>query len=245
MRILFQLQKKNDKNAKRKKIGAGAAVFGLCLLTSFPSYAGVWKNEVGATQTQWWYDNQDGTFAQNGWYWIDGNQDSTAECYYFDEQGWLVTDGITPDGWQVNRDGAWTENGIVKTRAEESTRSQSEETMRIEVRANGKRILFELNNSAAAKDLYNQLPMSIEVSDYSNNEKIFYPAEELNTTGAPLAQGGAGTLAYYRPWGNVVMFYGDFHSNHSLYELGRVIDGNENIGELTGILEIEQIDKIE
>lgn len=52
-------------------------------------------------------------------------------------------------------------------------------------------IEYSLNDSQAAADLYSQLPLTIEVEDYSTNEKIFYPPEELDTGDAPEAAGGA------------------------------------------------------
>ena len=39
------------------------------------------------------------------------------ECYYFDGEGWMAADATTPDGYQVNSDGAWVENGLVMTLA--------------------------------------------------------------------------------------------------------------------------------
>ena len=38
-------------------------------------------------------------------------------------------------------------------------------------------IVFELNDSAAAESLYGQLPFQVELSDYSDDEKIFYLPE--------------------------------------------------------------------
>ena len=77
---------------------------------------------------------------------------------------------------------------------------------------------------------------------YSDNEKIFYPSKELDVNDAPEAEGGAGVLAYYEPWGDVVMFYDDFDSNSSLYELGRVVSGSEWIEDISGTIEISQMD---
>lgn len=71
---------------------------------------------------------------------------------------------------------------------------------KISVRRGGSEVIYELNDSTAANSLYEQLPMTISVENYSTNEKIFYPAQRLDTTGTPLAKGGAGTLAYYAPW---------------------------------------------
>lgn len=108
----------------------------------------------------------------------------------------------------------------------------------IEVRAQGAVVTFELNSSAAAAGLSAQLPLSADVSNYSSNEKIFYPPEALDCSDAPAAEGGVGTLAYYEPWGNVVMFYGDYAPNPDLYELGRAVSGAENIAGLAGTVEI-------
>jgi hypothetical protein len=59
---------------------------------------------------------------------------------------------------------------------------KEEDTMRITVNSKGKTTVFELNNSPATRDLYSQLPLTISVENYSNNEKIFYPPEKLDTT---------------------------------------------------------------
>ena len=127
------------------------------------------------------------------------------------------------------------------TDAETENTSDSKSAGRISIEYNGNTIIFELNNSQAAQDLYDQLPLSVESEDYSDNEKIFYPSEDLNVSDAPEAEGGAGVLAYYEPWGDVVMFYDDFDSSSSLYELGRVVSGSEWIEDMSGTIEISQI----
>lgn len=113
--------------------------------------------------------------------------------------------------------------------------------MQIRVKTNGNTVVFDLNDSTAAKALYAQLPLSITVENFSNNEKIFYPSEKLDTTDTPLAKNiQAGTLAYYAPWGDVVMFYGSFSSAAGLYELGHAISGSEHIQGMSGTIEIEK-----
>ena len=84
---------------------------------SISAMAGTWQAGTGADQGKWWYDNGNGSYANNGWQWIDGNGDGTAECYYFDNMGWLLTNTTTPDGYTVNADGAWVENGRVQEKA--------------------------------------------------------------------------------------------------------------------------------
>ena len=123
----------------------------------------------------------------------------------------------------------------------EGTASENKTAMQISVKANGKTTVFELNNSPAARDLYAQLPLSIKVENYSNNEKIFYPPEKLNTSDTPKADARVGTLAYYAPWGDVVMFYGRFGSAAGLYELGHAISGSEYIPGMSGTIQIEKI----
>lgn len=119
---------------------------------------------------------------------------------------------------------------------------EPDDTRRISVRFEENTVIYELNDSPAADSLYSQLPLTVEVDDYSTNEKIFYPPEELETGGSPLADGGAGTLAYYAPWGDVVMFYGDYSGNSSLFELGRVISGGELISLMTGTVVVDIAD---
>jgi hypothetical protein len=122
-----------------------------------------------------------------------------------------------------------------------SNASENPTAMKISVKASGNTTVFELNNSPAARDLYAQLPLSLTVENYSDNEKIFYPAKKLNTTDTPPADGGrAGTLAYYAPWGDVVMFYGGFRSAPGLYELGQVTSGSEYIPQMSGTILIEK-----
>jgi hypothetical protein len=103
-------------------------------------------------------------------------------------------------------------------------------------------IIFELNNSQASKDLYEQLPLVIDVEDYGSNEKIFYPLEKLDTNDTPLANAKVGTLAYYAPWGDVVMFYGDFGSASGLYELGNIVSGGEYIKDISGKISIDIVE---
>lgn len=96
---------------KRNLITAIAAAAMMTLAMSMSAYAGQWQQNG----TGWWYDNGNGTWPANTWQWIDGNGDGVSECYYFDGNGYLLTNATTPDGEQVNADGAWITNGVVQT----------------------------------------------------------------------------------------------------------------------------------
>ena len=69
----------------------------ISMAMSSTAFAGTWKTGAEENQNKWWYDNEDGSYASNGWYWIDGNNDGIAECYYFDSEGWLLTNAIAED----------------------------------------------------------------------------------------------------------------------------------------------------
>jgi hypothetical protein len=130
---------------------------------------------------------------------------------------------------------------MICTLIAKSSASEDQMTIKISVKAKGNTAVFELNNSPAARDLYAQLPLIITAENYSDNEKIFYPPKKLNTTDTPMADGGrAGTLAYYAPWGDVVMFYKGFSSAPGLYELGHVTSGSEYITEMSGTIQVEK-----
>jgi hypothetical protein len=112
--------------------------------------------------------------------------------------------------------------------------------MKINVKGISSTIVFELNKSAAARDLYAQLPLRVKVENFGDNEKIIYPPRKLNTSDSTPADARDGTLAYYAPWGDVVMFYGNFGSAAGLYELGHAISGSEYIQGLSGMIQIEK-----
>lgn len=94
----------------KKKILTATLAGILTISMSMTALAG-WEQEG----TNWKY-NDNGTYATNGWKWIDGNNDGTAESYYFDSTGVLLANTTTPDGYTVNADGAWTVNGVVQTK---------------------------------------------------------------------------------------------------------------------------------
>lgn len=45
------------------------------------AFAGTWQQDI----TGWWYQNDDGSYLNNGWSWIDGR------CYYFMPDGYCLS----------------------------------------------------------------------------------------------------------------------------------------------------------
>lgn len=93
---------------------AGVMAAGMAM-TSFAA-TGQWKKN----DTGWWWERINGNYPTNAWVWIDGNNDGKAECYYFDSIGYMLANTTTPDGYTVNADGAWTQNGVVQTQGTNS-----------------------------------------------------------------------------------------------------------------------------
>ena len=138
---------------------------------------------------------------------------------------------------------AWVgELGFSQPQNTTETEEENVETSQISVTCGDMQVVYELNDSPAAQSLLSQLPLTVAVEDFSTNEKVFYPPQELDTSDTPLAEGGAGTLAYYAPWGDVVLFYDSFSANGSLYELGEAVSGAENIGQMSGTITVETVE---
>lgn len=95
----------------KKIISAAIATAALTITATVTALAGSWGQQNGS----WVYLNDAGQL-QTGWAWIDGNQDGIAESYYFDLNGCLATATTTPDGYTVNSDGAWVQDGSVQTK---------------------------------------------------------------------------------------------------------------------------------
>lgn len=100
----------------KRFLALALAVMTMLSLT-IPVSAAVWKQD----NTGWWYQEDNGSYPANTWKWIDGNNDGVAECYYFDGNGYMLSNTTTPDGYQVNATGAWVVNGVVQTQGTNST----------------------------------------------------------------------------------------------------------------------------
>lgn len=120
----------------------------------------------------------------------------------------------------------------------------SSEIVRIRVVSGGDTAVFELNGSRASASLLAQLPLTVKLEDYGSNEKIFYPPARLDAKDTPLARTGqAGTLAYYAPWGDVVLFFGSFSAATGLHELGNAVAGQEVIRTMSGTVTITKVSR--
>ena len=138
----------------KKRLATLVLSSALALSTFSTALASGWiQDHVG-----WWYQNFDGSYPSNGWHWLDGNNDGSAECYYFNESGYCLINTITPDGYIVDANGAWTIDGAVQTKTVSIVPSSlflSQTTQTAVVTT------APPSNSTAAEDASSNVPSSI------------------------------------------------------------------------------------
>ena len=89
------------------------AAMPLAMALSFPAFAGEWQEDMNG----WKYQNDDGSYCRNGWYWLDGDHDGWAQCYYFGNTGYAMTDYGRADGYEIDKNGAWSVNGVTQVKS--------------------------------------------------------------------------------------------------------------------------------
>ena len=102
-------------------------------------------------------------------------------------------------------------------------------------------ILFALNESSACKSFYRQLPLTVPVENYSNNEKIFQPPKKLDCSSVQEGDCPVGSIAYFSPWNNICMYYGNAPRYSGLYVMGKAVKGAGQIGKISGKIKIEAV----
>lgn len=111
---------------KKKLVTLGFTVVSIFMFSTTAFAAGWKQDNVG-----WWYQNENGTYPQKEWKWIDGNGDGVSECYYFNPSGYCMMNTVTPDGFSVNENGEWAVNGVVQTQTRKQEKLTGEEAMDI------------------------------------------------------------------------------------------------------------------
>ena len=130
--------------------------------------------------------------------------------------------------------------GCTNTKMASSEGNADEKVLKVSVSDGDRTVVFVLNNSTPAKSFYSMLPLDVAVGDFLANEKIFYPPEKVDGTDGITGGGGAGDLALFYPWGDIVMYYGPFNSSSGLFLLGTAESGDEHIKDLSGIVHVDR-----
>lgn len=216
----------------KKLIGIGTCM-AISILITMTASAGEWRNGAEPNESRWWYENDDGSLLSNGWFWLDGNRDGIEECYAFDENGWTYANTTTPDGYTVNRDGAWTVQGAVQTRtsgtagitgiAENAGMEGVERMLPITIQAGGREFSAALQDNASTRALLEQLPMTITMNEMNGNEKYYYLTSSLPTDTRSIGTIHTGDLMLYGS-DCLVLFYEDFHTSYRYTRLGSISD---------------------
>jgi len=80
-----------------------------------------------------------------------------------------------------------------------------------------------LFDNPAARDFASLLPLSLQLENYAQIERIAYLPRKLSNENAPRGfQPQAGDITYYAPWGNLAIFVENFRYSPGLLFLGRL-----------------------
>lgn len=116
---------------------------------------------------------------------------------------------------------------------------------RVSVAFDGGEIMIKMDDNPTSRAFLNQLPLTMTFEEFGGFEKLSYPPEKLTTEEAPSGHVPArGDFAYYSPWGNVNMYYGDHSYSAGLVKLGEIESGIELLDSMNEdfTVSIEKID---
>ena len=85
------------------------------------------------------------------------------------------------------------------------------------------------------------MPLTVAVENYSNIEKIFQPPKKLDCSSVQEGDCPVGSIAYFSPWNNICMYYGNAPRYSGLYVMGKAVKGAGQIGKLSGQIKIEAV----
>ncbi|MFE7113369.1 cyclophilin-like fold protein [Streptomyces sp. NPDC057575] len=104
-----------------------------------------------------------------------------------------------------------------------SAPSRKNNAMDLRVTLAGQPVDATLNDSPAARDLASLLPLTLDLEDFHDTERIGHPPRALTTDGAPAPDPArAGDIAYFAPWGSLALFYQDGPPAADLLVLGHI-----------------------
>jgi len=101
-----------------------------------------------------------------------------------------------------------------------------EGTMQIDIRVGNERFTATLADTAAARDLVAQLPLTVHMRDHGGVEKTGPFQGPLSLAGQPAgADPDVGDLGYYAPGNDLVLYYGDQSYYDGIVLLGALAPG--------------------
>ncbi|WP_028402198.1 cyclophilin-like fold protein [Ectobacillus panaciterrae] len=107
--------------------------------------------------------------------------------------------------------------------------------VRVKLTFNNEKVIVELYDNPTSRDFLDQLPLTVIFKDYANTEKISVLDKRLTTKDAPSGSDpSVGDFAYFSPWGNITLFYGDHGFSNGLIKLGKIVSGVEKLKSING-----------
>jgi hypothetical protein len=104
-----------------------------------------------------------------------------------------------------------------------SSNSPQDDHMRVTITIGEQRFHATLSDSAAARDLLAQLPVTVDMTDHGGVEKTGALPSPLSLDGQPDgADPDVGDLGYYAPGNDLVLYYGDQAYYPGIVILGRL-----------------------
>ncbi|WP_433015011.1 cyclophilin-like fold protein [Kribbella sp. CA-294648] len=112
--------------------------------------------------------------------------------------------------------------------------------MRIQLTIGTQRFQATLDDSAAARDLIAQLPLTIRMTDHNSVEKTGPLPAPLSLDGQPPgADPAVGDIGYYAPGNDLVLYYGNQSYYDGIVVVGRLQgDAAQRIADLDGTVEV-------
>src|SRR5687768_6838435 len=104
------------------------------------------------------------------------------------------------------------------------------EPMKLRIVIGDTTLMATLADNPTTRDFVSLLPMSVELKDHAQTEKVSDLPRKLSTADAPAGSDPeVGDIAYYAPWGNLALFHKDFSYSKGLIKLGRIDSGVETL----------------
>lgn len=95
----------------------------------------------------------------------------------------------------------------------------------IKVSVNNKTFKLLLNDSTAAREFRDTLPLTLKMSDVNGNEKYAVLDRDFTSNNHRAGKIHSGDLKLWAGNG-LVLFYDDFSSSYSYTDLGKIVDGS-------------------
>lgn len=102
----------------------------------------------------------------------------------------------------------------------------------IKMTVDNQSIMIELYDNFASQQLLNQLPLTLQLTDFAGAEKIANLPQKLILQDTPLANTIQSDFTYYAPWDNLAIFYKGYGKADGVYALGTIKTGKEQLAHL-------------